>query len=295
MSAIARALRLLRRALVALLVLLALGVLALYGWTEHILRRNFDVPLTAFTAPSGADAVALGQRQARLRGCFNGCHGDRMEGKVMVDEPWVGRLVAPDLGELATRMNDAELERAIRRGVKADGRGVAMMPSYMFYDLSDGDLGAIIAFVRTQPRGSGLTGEVALGPLGRLGVAVGELDLAIDSIQHGRPRLDHGGGSDPIAFGRYLARTLCTECHGLELKGGDDTPDLAIARAYGKDGLREFFKTGVALGGRELELMSPVARERLSHLTDDEVSALYDYLDARASGLDLAPAAGTVP
>ena len=35
---------------------------------------------------------------------------------------------------------------------------------------------------------------------------------------------------------------------------------------------------GVALGGRNLETMSPVARDHLSRLTDAEIAALYAYL-----------------
>jgi hypothetical protein len=37
-------------------------------------------------------------------------------------------------------------------------------------------------------------------------------------------------------------------------------------------------REGVALGDRNLNTMSPWARQLLSHLTDAEIAALYSYL-----------------
>jgi len=48
--------------------------------------------------------------------------------------------------------------------------------------------------------------------------------------------------------------------------------------AYREEEFQSFLRTGVATGGRELPLMSDVARSRFSHFADDEVRALYAYL-----------------
>ena len=42
-------------------------------------------------------------------------------------------------------------------------------------------------------------------------------------------------------------------------------------------------RTGKALGDRELEMMSGVARGRFVHLRDDEVRDLYAYLRDRSA------------
>jgi hypothetical protein len=57
-----------------------------------------------------------------------------------------------------------------------------------------------------------------------------------------------------------------------------NAPDLIIVSAYDEDAFRTLLKTGAALGGRELEMMSGVARARFSNFTDDEVSDLYAFL-----------------
>jgi hypothetical protein len=72
---------------------------------------------------------------------------------------------------------------------------------------------------------------------------------------------------------------------------GDFGPDLRIAAGYTPEQFAHFFKTGEALGGRETEMMSQVARNRFSRLTDVEVAAIYAYLMARAA----TPADSTAP
>ena len=80
------------------------------------------------------------------------------------------------------------------------------------------------------------------------------------------------------ARGKYLAMTMCTECHGQDLRGGPTTPSLMMAAAYSEDDFHRLLGTGVPLGGRKLQLMSDVARSRFSHLTGGELSPLYAFL-----------------
>ncbi|NQV87354.1 MAG: c-type cytochrome [Woeseiaceae bacterium] len=53
--------------------------------------------------------------------------------------------------------------------------------------------------------------------------------------------------------------------------------DAAIA-AYTEQNFRHLMKTGLALGERELDMMSSVARSRFAYFTDQEVSDLYAFL-----------------
>jgi cytochrome c553 len=269
-----RLLRWLGFAAAGLAAVAIVAALVLYGLSERALRRTFALPSAAaartFTAalPTDSTSLAEGRRLATIRGCYEGCHGMGISGGVFIDEPILARLVAPDLTAAARRYSNAELERIIRWGVRPNGRSVVGMPSEMYHGLSDADLGRVLARIRRTP------------PLGRLGLVLGKYHpaavLAL-RITAAAP-LEAPAAEDSLALGRYLAQTSCTECHGLDLRGGDGTPALAIAAAYGPEEFRHFFRTGQAKGGRELALMSKVARSRFSYFMDGEVRALHAYL-----------------
>jgi mono/diheme cytochrome c family protein len=201
-----------------------------------------------------------------------------------VDEPLLARVVSPNLTIAAREYTDAELERIIRHGIRPDGRSVVVMPSGMFSVLDDADLGRIIAYVRSVPPVPGRPREVRIGPLARLLFALGKFEPAAAEVSRAVAlSASYPSGHDPMARGAYLARTACTECHGLDLRGGDKAPDLRIAAGYSRDAFAHLMRTGKGLGDRELPLMSRVARRRFSHFTDNEIGALHDYLLARAA------------
>lgn len=78
-------------------------------------------------------------------------NGEKLQGSLFFDEPRVARIVAPNLTRVLPTYSDAELARVLIHGVNRDGRSVLAMPSAMFYHLSDRDLGAIIAHLRSAP------------------------------------------------------------------------------------------------------------------------------------------------
>jgi mono/diheme cytochrome c family protein len=190
--------------------------------------------------------------------------------------------MAPDLALVARTYSTAELARVIRHGVRPNGEGVEIMPSPMFYHLSDADLGRIIAFLRSAPVTDRNTYAFNAGPLWRWQMATGEWLSWPDDIAELGPRMAAPSADDVLHFGEYLARTSCSECHGDKLEGGADTPNLTVAAAYAPDDFTKLMRTGVPLGGRDLHLMSAVARQRFSHFTDAEISALHAYLRQRA-------------
>jgi mono/diheme cytochrome c family protein len=106
-----------------------------------------------------------------------------------------------------------------------------------------------------------------------------------EDIMRMGPRLAPSELADTLHYGEYLARTACTECHGNEFEG-DGGPDLAIAAVYSPDDFARLMRTGIAMGQRELQLMSSVSRSRFSHFTDAEIRALHAFLRARASKSD---------
>lgn len=201
-----------------------------------------------------------------------------MEGGLFFDEPKIARIVAPNLTEVVREYSDAELERVIRRGVRRDGRSVFAMPSPMFAHLTDEDLGRIIAFLRSEPAVDGPAPVFALGPLGRVGLVMRQFPPLAEEIPS--QAAASGDLSPALRRGEYLALTICTECHGQDLRGSPEgsPPDLAIAGAYSGDEFRLLMSTGIGLGGRALGLMTAVAQSRFSYLHDDEVQDLHAYL-----------------
>jgi hypothetical protein len=64
----------------------------------------------------------------------------------------------------------------------------------------------------------------------------------------------------------------------------DGSPNIpAVLAGYTSEEFAEFFRTGLAKGGRELPMMSPVARQRFSRFTAAEVASLYGYLSSLRS------------
>jgi mono/diheme cytochrome c family protein len=86
----------------------------------------------------------------------------------------------------------------------------------------------------------------------------------------------------PHALGRYVTMVTCAECHGPDLNGGGDTPDLVVASAYTRTEFETLMTEGIPIGPRKLGLMAEVAKHRFSRLTKGERDALYGYLKARA-------------
>jgi cytochrome c553 len=266
-----------------LAVIAATAYVVVYVVSERELRRTYPMPTTTSVAlPTDPAALAEGQRLATILGCFKGCHGRQAEGSVFFDEPMIARIVAPNLTASVRNYSDAELAVAIRQGLRPDGRSMVVMPSESFVALTDEDLGRIIAFLRSVPPVEGPGRDLSPGPLGRIGFAMGEFQttarLVAESVAPPAAR------SDNAVHGRYLAQIACAHCHGADLRGSSNpdftSPNLGVVAAYSSEQFTALLRTGVAIGGRTLGVMSPYARKNLSQLNDSEIAALYEYLHA---------------
>ena len=253
-----------------------------YVLSERALQHIYDVPKVSISVPSDAAAVAEGRRLATLRGCFRGCHGKDAAGEVMFDEPMIARVVAPNLTAAVRRYSDAELANLIRNGVRPDGRSMVIMPAESFVGLTDEDLGRIIAFLKSLPEKAGPGPGVSLGPIGRIGLASGKFHVVAQLIADTVPPPEATGNE--AARGRYLARTICVQCHGTSLDGDSNpdftSPSLRVVAAYSPEAFADLLRTGVALGGRKVGVMSEWTRENRLQFTDAEIAALYTYLHA---------------
>jgi len=284
-----RTLRWFRNALVGFVALFLVVALVVYILSERGARQRYDDRGIAVVVPRDSASIHEGQRLASIHGCRE-CHGPQLAGGVFFDDLLLGRFVSPNLTIAAREYSDAELERIIRHGIRPDGRSVFVMPSGMFSVLDDADVGKIIAYVRSEPPSTGHTREVRLGPLARLGFVLGKFQPAAVEVRRAVAlSRSYPTGREPHARGAYLARTVCTTCHGFDLRGGERAPDLRIAAGYSRNDFTHLMRTGKALGNREIEMMSNIARRGFSHFTDAEIAALHDYLLARAAVPDTSP------
>jgi mono/diheme cytochrome c family protein len=275
--------RILRWSAIAVASLLGLAVLVcalVYGLSEYKLRQTHEVAAVALILPTDAESIAEGRRLATIRGCFHGCHGKEAEGYVMFDDPKIARVVAPNLTAAVRKYSDAQLAAIVRNGVYPDGRSTIIMPAATFHDMTDVDLARILAFLKTLPPVPGPGPEVSVGPLGRIGLATGKLKTVTQEIVDTVP--PPPGATPEAEIGRYLARTVCAECHGTSLRGASNpsltSPDLGVVAAYPPEAFTRLMREGIALGDRELGLMSSRSRVGFQLLTDTEIAALYGYL-----------------
>jgi mono/diheme cytochrome c family protein len=263
-----------------LAAVLGLGLLGLFLYTERALR--VPPPSVALGELSAGD-VSAGARLADLLGC-RGCHMPDLGGQVFVDLPFVAMLVAPNLTRLRVDYDPAAFLRLMRSGAKLDGRLALVMPNKAHQRLTDRQLADLYAYLHSVPTVERDLPTSTLRPLGRLGIATGELDL--DDMRSDAPE-------SPVVIadrhetdlGRHLALTACSECHGIDLAGfpEEGSPPLLVAKAYSKAEFTRLMREGLTKAGAESAsgLMSEVARGRFVHFTDDEIAALKAFLDQR--------------
>lgn len=280
----ARALRWLGYLVGALLVLLLLAAAWLWFASNQKLNARGTPRAERLVQPTPA-AMADIERRARTLGCVS-CHGEGLRGQVFMDEAILARFHASNLTQVAARAPDQLIARAIRQGIGTDGRALLVMPSEAYQHLTDEETSALVAFIRRLPRAGEASPARSIGPLGRFGIATGGFPTtpALAAEYRQRPAADLGAGH---AFGRHLARTTCSGCHGSDLGGRKvspeiDAPDLAIAGAYDLPAFTRLLREGVAPGGKPLKVMRGVARDDSRFYTDEEIAALHAYLVARA-------------
>jgi cytochrome c553 len=268
------------------LAVLAWGVV--WGWSEAIVARNYAATAESVRAATSPQQIMAGKRLAAVFGC-PGCHGPGLQGTLFVDEPNVARIHAPNLTLAAQRLDDGQLAQSIRQGLRPDGRALFAMPSEMYVHLRDDELAAVLGYLRSLPEGGATTPPIEWRILARVALVARELEPAPALVA--KARIERPPGADGHAKGRHTALTACSECHGSDLGGlpgpfgSPGTPDLAIAATYDADAFRRLMRTGIARGDRELGLMSEVARDRFSQLTEGEVVELHAYLKARAEAI----------
>jgi len=275
--------RVIKKIAYSLISLIILGLAIIYIWSTIILNKTYHIPLADVTIPNDTVSINEGHRLVQIAHCSD-CHGEHFTGTVFDKVNNVAEFVAPNITKIIPSYSNAELERLIRHGIKKNGHSVLIMPSFMYYQLKEESVEKMIAYLRTlHPQTDTLNGaSTSFALLGRLALIQRKLIPVADMIDHNSPRKYIHYDTTQVAFGRYLAMTTCTACHGEDLKGeAGFGPDLVIAASYKKEDFCKLLHTGIALGGRNLDLMSHVAKNNLCHLTDNEMNCIYAYLKTK--------------
>src|SRR5262249_34443686 len=130
----------------------------------------------------------------------------------LLDDPALGRIVAPNLTRLVPAYTDAELVRLIRHGIKRDGTGVFIMPASNLSNISDEDMAAIIAWLRSlKPLPDAVAGT-SWGPIGRIGLALGKIPFEADDVAPDFKPVT----ARPADIGEYMWKVDCSHCHNLD-------------------------------------------------------------------------------
>ena len=152
--------------------------------------------------------------------------GKLLAGGLVIEAPpftAIASNITPDKETGIGNWTDAQIARAIREGLRPDGSIIGPpMPIEFYSKISDRDVMAIVAYLRTVPPADNKTAKsVYRIPLPKSwGNAAGDPDP--------QP------ANDKVAYGAYLAGPLghCMECHTPMLAGGGGR-DMAQVGAGG--------------------------------------------------------------
>ena len=221
-----------------------------------------------------------------------------MEGNIYLDDPAIGRVVASNLtsgqGGVGSGYTNRDWVRAIRHGVRADRSAMLFMPATEFYFLSDEDLGAVIAYIKSAPPVDNELPPSTLSWTGRLVMTIAPdiTFLPAELIPHNEPRpLAPEVGITP-EYGAYLTYS-CKVCHGQTMSGGPipgfpaswpPAPNLtfgagSVLPLWTGPEFINTIRTGITPEGRKIrgEYMPWGSYKFMS---DDELKAVWAYLQS---------------
>lgn len=247
----------------------------------------------AFVAAAGrsqhpAHEVAEGERLAYTLGCVS-CHDRDLTGHLVEEDRDRLYAYSTNLSLLLPRWSDADIAKALRSGKRPDGSDIWVMPVHSFRLISDPEMAALVAFMRSVPPKGAAHPPAEFGPRARAAIVSGKAKSPAGFLQDDIAKAPPEP-SRPHREGRRLALLVCGDCHGADLKGyqGDGAPpDLTIAAAYDLPAFATLLRTGRKPDGAESG-MTPYSKDRLFRMSDHEIAAIWRYLRAKAKSANSA-------
>ncbi|MFZ5896766.1 MAG: c-type cytochrome [Myxococcota bacterium] len=244
----------------------------------------------ALSALAMEQAIARGKHYIESRAGCPDCHANDFGGKVIVENPAMGRWIAPNItrGGVTKNYRSEDWDRIIRHGVLPSGKP-AVMPASDFAAFSDQEVSDIAAYIHSLPPVDRVMPQSELGPIYSFLIASGKVPLSAETIAHDAPR---SALPPAVAVSNELGKHLgltCTGCHGEGLSGGkidagDPSWPPAKNLTFHETGLakwsiedfRKALKDGVRPDGTKINPIMPIAYT--SKLAPEEIDSLYLYL-----------------
>lgn len=257
------------------------------------LNRNYnaDHPVAAVKVAGTPEQLARGEKIARICSCHLNQGNLPLSGNNFLGGPEgappIGTLWARNLtpgGELKD-WSDGEIIRAIREGVHKNGRSLIIMPAEIFHNMSDADVQALVAYLRSQPAVTPDAPPNNLNVLGSL-LASGLMgDIFTEQPHIAQPVIAPPEGAT-AEYGQYLVSIIgCRQCHGENFAGGKEGggpppgPNLtALVPKWSQEQFDNTIRTGVDPTGHTLNAEQMPWKEISAFASDDDLKAIYAYL-----------------
>jgi len=274
------------------LVLLVVG-LGAYGYISHNINQRAETKYSfageSLKIPQDSSTLERGHHLAIIKGCIE-CHGEKLDGKVMMEDPALGRLVAPNLtkgkGGRPADYNVADWMTALRHGIDRTGRPLLFMPAHETTLLTKSDLQAVIAYCRQVPHVDHELPGNDLGPVVKVMAYLDKMPLlSVEKIDHNQTIIAEMDTTEGIAQGKYLSIS-CSGCHRPDMKGGDavapgqpPVPNLTRSGMAGKWTQDQFIatlRTGKTPAGHQIN-NDNMPWKMTAQYDDKELASLYQY------------------
>jgi mono/diheme cytochrome c family protein len=278
--------------LLGLVILIALG---LYAKARLEFGRTYNLQVESVTIPTDAPSIQRGQHLATFL-CME-CHGKDLGGNpAWFDAGPIGGASTPNLttgqGGLGSQLTDVDFVRVLRHGVKPNGMSVFIMPANDFRFMSDQDLGALIAYVRSVPPVDRPTplGTLHFTFLGNVLYGAGMFGNVLRASQIDQTSPPPAAPQPGVTadYGQYLVDINgCRDCHSAQLSGGKTgTPGSPLApnltpggelSAWTEADFLNTLQTGVTPSGTHLPPQF-MPWDFKGQMTPDELRAVWAYL-----------------
>ena len=282
-----------RLAVVIGLLLLVVAAVVLTGWLQAARRmeRHVDVQVAAVALPTEAAALERGRYLFNSRGCAE-CHGANGGGHKVIDGGGllvIAPNITPAAGSVTAAYRVEDWVRAIRHGLRPDGRPLMIMPSEDYNRLTDADLGALVAYAKQLPAAPDRSAVIQFPLPVRVLYGLGMIKDAAAKIDHRLPPAAPVPEGPTAAHGRYVAQ-MCVGCHGEGYSGGKipgGPPDWpaaanltpgggsAMARYASVEAFIAMMKSGKRPDGTAIAVMPFPS---LSQMNDVDLRGLHAFL-----------------
>lgn len=278
----------------SLLGLLIVAGVVFYFVGAARLNKVYEVPPSNLTLPTDTASIEFGKHRAEA--LCQGCHGDDLGGiNDWFNAGPIGTIDSANLtsgeGGVGTEFTTEDYVRAIRHGIDREGKPIFMTAVPATSLLSDEDLAAIIAYLKTVPPVDHVTRPKHFTPLGKILSALGVLPrMPVEIVSHD-VHVDDVPAAPTAQYGEYLINTHdCHLCHGPNLNGAP-FPDPTVTKIspnltpggevafWTEQQFMDTIRTGTTPGGHQLD-PEFMPWDYYKNFNDDELKAIYAYLQS---------------